>query len=154
MKSPTSKCLARIALFCMLPLLAACGVSESELAESGATLTGTITHKGTPIEFAMVIVQSKDGAQSAVGKVNDDGKYSVSNCPIGEVLVGVNTDAGRGEFTSKTMQQNSAALDPKASKKITSPTFIEVPKKYFDPATSGLTTTIKAGENSYDLVCD
>jgi len=154
MKFLTSNLRACFGLLFLLPLISACGLSESELAESGATLTGAITHNGAPIEFAMVIVQSKDGSKSAIGKINDDGKYVVENCPIGEVLVGVNTDAGRGEFTSKMMQQNKTALDPKSSKRISTPKFVELPKKYFDPNTSGLSTTIQAGTNTYDIVCN
>lgn len=130
-----------------------CGLRESKIEESGATLTGTITYNGSPIEFAMVTVQSKDGTKSAVGNVLDSGKYKVENAPIGEVIVAVNTAAAQGEFIAQNMAKNQAAMDPKASKRRTDPKFVDVPQKYFDPGKSGLTTTIKAGENTFDITC-
>ena len=78
--------IACISMLAALSWVAGCGVRESKLEESGATLTGTITYKGSPIEFAMVTIQSKDGKQSANGRVNDDGKYRVDNAPLGEVV--------------------------------------------------------------------
>lgn len=140
------------ALVACLPWIAGCGVRESKLAESGATLTGTITYKDAPIEFAMVIVQG-DNDVTTTGKVGDDGKYKVENVPLGTVKIAVNTQAGQSDFQTKSMQQNSAALDPKATKKPTLPKFVDVPQKYFDVKTSGLTTTIQKGENTFDIKC-
>lgn len=143
---------ALLMLFACMPLIGGCGVSETTLAESGATLTGTITYKDEPIEFAMVIVQGENNV-ATTGKVRDDGKYLVENVPLGPVKVAVNTQAAMGDFTSKNMQQNSSALDPKKSGKISAPKFQDVPKKYFVVETSGLTTTIQKGENTFDIKC-
>lgn len=136
-----------------LSWIAGCGVRESTLPESGASLTGTITYKGKPIEFAMVRVQSKDGKQYASGQVNDDGKYRVDNVPLGEVMIAVDTAAAQGEFVAQNMAKAGAAADPKASKKRVDPTFVNVPQKYSDPAKSGLSTTIQKGENTFDITC-
>lgn len=135
-----------------LSWIAGCGPGESRLAESGATLTGTITYKDAPIEFAMVIVQGENNV-ATTGKVGDDGKYRVENVPVGPVKVAVNTQAAQGDFMSKSKQQNSAALDPNASKNISGPKFVDVPSKYFMVETSGLTTTINKGENTFDIKC-
>ena len=140
-----------LVLLAGLPFVAACGVRESKLAESGATLTGAITFQGNPIEFAQVTVLSADGKSSMTGKVLDNGKYKVENAPLGEVKIAVNTMAARGDFESKTRSQNAAAMDPNASKKISAPKFTDVPTKYYDAANSGIKTTVKEGENTFDI---
>jgi hypothetical protein len=136
-----------------LPLIAACGVREDKLAETGATLSGTITYQGNPIEFAMITVKGTNGSP-AYGKVGPDMKYRVENVPLGEVQVSVNTSAAQGDFQTKIRQQNQTALDPSASTKISAPKFVDVPQKYFDPATSGLKTTVQKGENTYDITVE
>lgn len=143
---------AGLLLLATLSWIAGCGPGETRLAESGATLTGTITYKDSPVQFAMVIVQGANDV-TTTGKVGDDGKYRVENVPAGPVKVAVNTKAAMGDFTAKSMQQNSAALDPKASKAFSAPKFVDVPEKYFVVETSGLTTTIQKGENTFDIKC-
>jgi hypothetical protein len=125
------------------------GVSEEKLPESGATLEGTIKYQGQTVEFAMILVNTPSG--SATGTVGENGKYTVANVPLGSVKIGVNTSAARGEFQSKVMSQNAAAADPSKSTAVRQPKFVDVPEKYFDPETSGLTTTIQKGTNTFDI---
>jgi hypothetical protein len=40
----------------------------------------------------------------------------------------------------------------KPGRRKAAPKFLTVPTKYFDPATSGLKTTINKGINTYDIV--
>jgi hypothetical protein len=133
-----------------LPLITACGVRESKLEESGATLTGTITYNGAQIEFAQVTVRGAKG-ENAIGIVGEDGKYKVENAPLGDVTIAVNTAAQQGAFTAKMMAQGAAAADPNAPKKRSDPKFVNVPEKYYEPEKSGLKTTIQKGENTFDI---
>src|SRR5262245_17982966 len=94
------------------------GPKERRLPESGATLEGTVTYNGQQLEFAMIQVVTK--SNSAQGMIGDDGKYKVSNVPLGDVKIAVNTSAARGAYQSKIMAQNPAAADPAKSKRITS----------------------------------
>jgi hypothetical protein len=121
-------------------LSASCESRSVRLPESGATLEGTVTYGGEPIEFAMVLVQSDTA--SAQGKIFEDKHYRVENVPLGEVRIGVNTSAARGDYQSKMM-----ASQGKGGGK-----FIDVPAKYFDPATSEIKTTIDKGSNTYNIV--
>jgi hypothetical protein len=132
-----------------LPFISACGVRESKIDESGATLTGTITFQGAPLEFAQVT--ARQGDKNAQGVIGEDGKYKIENAPIGEVQIGVNTAAQQGAFTAKQMAAGAASADPNAPKKINMPKFVNVPEKFFDPATSGLKTTVQKGDNTYDI---
>ena len=119
------------------------GVERIELPES--SLQGTITYKGKPVPYALVVVSS--GGVAAQGFADESGAYLVENCPAGDVSIGVNTDAGRGNMMSAVM---AAQVGGEKSK---TPTFVDVPKKYFDPTGSGITTTLSdpEGINTFDI---
>jgi hypothetical protein len=130
-------------------LAASCGERGERLPETGATLEGTITFGSEPVPMAMVIVRGSGGG--ATGHVGDDGRYKVENVPLGEVKLAVNTDAARGEFMSQSMAASYKGPESKGKTK-GGPKFVEVPKKYHDPETSGIKTTINKGQNTFDIV--
>jgi hypothetical protein len=111
--------------------------------DSGATLEGTVTYGGQKVAVALVIAQGSD--RGATGFVSDDGHYKLSNVPLGEVHLAVNTDAGKGQMMSRVMAQGRGK--PRAL-----PRVVEVPAKYFDPTTSGIKTTVNPGPNTFDIV--
>lgn len=129
-----------------LPL--ACGPSGVRYPETGATLEGTVKYGNDPVPFALVIAV---GQTSATGKVERDGRYTISNCPLGEVKLAVNTDAGKGDYMTLVMSASQPGPDGKAQK-TSLPKFIDVPKKYHNPETSGLRTTVAKGNNTFDIV--
>jgi len=122
------------------------------LPESGATLEGTIAMNGEPVQFAMVIVQDASGVGSATGKVGQDGKYRVENVPLGEVLIGVNTDAATGDFQSAAMSAGAYKGPEAKGKGKVELKFVKVPAKFFDPKTSGQKTTVVKGVNNFPIV--
>ena len=131
-------------------LTASCGVGEGDrIPDTGGTLEGTVTFGTSKIEFAVVTVTTTTA--SAQGRVDENGRYKIVSVPLGEVKIGVDTSAARGDFQTKIMQQNSAAADPNKSKRIEGPKFVDVPEKFFNPETSGLTTTIAKGPNTFDI---
>jgi len=140
--------LPRIALLVIIGLcftVAGCArVKEIRLPESGADLKGTVTYDGQKVMVAMVIVQSAGG--SAAGLIGDDGTFNIKNVPVGEVNIGVNTEAGKGELKGKMMAR------AQTKEKVAMPKIVDVPPKYFDPTTSGIHTTVNKGQNTYDVV--
>jgi len=116
--------------------------SSDQTRVTNATLEGTVTYKGEKVPYALVIVYGD--VMSATGYVEQSGQYKVENCPVGEVQVAVNTDAGRGNYMSAV--NNAGASKTKA------PKFVEVPKQYHDPTTTPIRTTTKKGANTYDVV--
>ncbi len=118
---------------------------EERMILSDATLQGKITYKGKPVPHALVIVSNENS--SASGAADADGNYFVQHVPVGSVQIGVNTEAGRGMMMSAVM---AASQGGGASSK---PTFVDLPQKYFNPTTSGLTATVenKKGENTFDI---
>lgn len=115
-----------------------------ELPETGATLEGTVKYGKEDVRFALIIVQA--GGNSATGKIGEDGRYKVENVPLGEVTIGVNTDAGRGDYTSQSMARSQGAGGGPL------PKFVGVPERYHAPDTSGITTAVNKGANTYDIV--
>jgi hypothetical protein len=125
-------------------LLAGCArYSEVRYAETGATLEGTVSYGKEKIGVALVVAQNSSGAATAF--IDDDGRYRLTNVPLGEVNLGVNTDAGKGQAMGKAM----AAAQGKAK---APPRIVEVPIRFADPNTSGLKTTISAGANTFEIV--
>lgn len=138
--------LAPLALLGLGLLVVGCsqpGGGGIKYAETGATLEGTVSYGDEKLNVALVIVQNDSGTATAL--VDENGHYKVENVPLGEVHIGVNTDAGKGQAMGKMMAQ--AQGKPKSP-----PKFIDVPKKYQDPATSGLKTTVNKGPNEYNIV--
>src|ERR1700761_4822757 len=78
------------------------GVREERLPETGASLEGTVTYGSDKLEAALIIVAGDKG--SATGRIDEaTGRYKVDNVPVGEVRIGVNTDAAKGELRGKMM---------------------------------------------------
>lgn len=124
---------------------------EERLPESGATLEGTITYGSEKVQAALVIVAGANA--SATGSVDEaTGRYKVENAPLGEVRIGVNTDAARGEMQGKMMSGYYKGPEAKAKGVLAPPKIVNVPPKYATPDTSGLTTTVNGGANTFDIV--
>lgn len=128
--------------------LSACGEKGSALPKTGATLEGSVHYGDEIIQFALIIVQNSSG--SAQGSIGDDGKFKLSNVPLGEVNVAVNTPAGQGDFMSKNMSGAYKGPQEKLGKKV-SLKYTQVPKQYHEPGTTPLKTTIVAGPNTYEI---
>jgi hypothetical protein len=132
-------------LFGAVCLLAGCwgGVTEITYPETNATLSGTVSYGKDKVGVGLVIVEN--GTGSAHGFLDDEGQFYLSNVPLGEVSIGVNTDAGKGPAMGKMKSQTQG-------KAKAPPRIVAVPKKYQDPAKSGIKTTIREGENHFDIV--
>jgi len=131
-------------------LLAGCGQYEYRLPETGATLEGTVTFGGDKVPMALISVLGEKGQGN--GQVEDEGQYKVENVPLGEVKIGVNTEAMKSNFMSQQMAQSYKGPGAKGSGRVTGLRFVSVPAKYQDPETSGIKTTVKAGKNTFDIV--
>ena len=132
-----------------LTLCSCGGVREERLPETGATLEGTIKYGDEPVQFAQVVVQG--GGLSATGNVYE-GRYKIENVPLGEVAIGVDTEAATGDFQSASMSAGAYSGPEAKGKKKVAVKFVKVPEKFATPKTSGLTTTVQAGVNTFDIV--
>ena len=126
--------------------LTSCGEGKyAHVPETGATLEGTVTYKHEKVLVALVIVQGAD-TPAATGFIDEDGRFKIVNVPLGEVNIAVNSDAGKGPLMSRAQSQAHTGS------KTPLPKVIDIPAKYGSPNTSGITTTIKKGENEFNIV--
>ncbi len=119
---------------------------EVRMILSDAKLSGKITYKGKPVPYALVIVSNEQS--SSTGPADAHGNYVVEHAPVGNVQIGVNTDAGQGMMMSAVM---AAKFDKDSNEK---PSFVNIPAKYFDPKRSGITAQVTnpTDTNSFDIV--
>jgi hypothetical protein len=113
-----------------LVLVAGCG--------GPGTLTGKVTFKGQPMTAGLVTVyDSSSAAQS--GQIHSDGTYLVGNITPGPVKIGVKTVKARGSI-----------MHPEDVKDPYGP-YVQIPRKYADPNSSGFKTDIKTGKQEYQI---
>jgi hypothetical protein len=126
-------------------LLVSCSTAGrfEPIPETGASLTGTVTYKKEPLKTGIVLVQGPSaGAQ---GRIGEDGRYRVENCPVGPVTIAVTTAAARGEMMGKAAAQKARGEKGAITK------VAAIPAKYADPAQSPVKTTIQKGSNEFDV---
>jgi hypothetical protein len=117
-------------------------MGEVKYPETGATMEGNLTYGNDKVGAALVIVQNSSG--SATAFVDQNGHFKLENVPLGEVNIGVNTDAGKGEAMGRAMAQSQGKAKG-------APKMVDIPKQYADPGKSGIKTTIKKGANPFDI---
>lgn len=122
-------------------MLASCGKRIEPMKLSNATLEGTVTYQGKPVPYALIIVTN--GRETSTANADAEGKFKVEHAPLGQVQIGVNTDAGRGVAMGAIMAAKQTGGQ--------APVLIDVPKKYFEPSQSGITTTVSDGANNFDI---
>jgi hypothetical protein len=113
--------------------LTGCGGSSSSAA--GVTVQGKVLLGDKPVEAGLVTFVTDDGRSSSA-QLGPGGQFTMTNAPTGKVYIGVNTLMLRGQ------QQ----LHLQQSKGKESLQFLEVPPRYADPKSSGLTEVVKAGK--------
>lgn len=117
-------------------LLVGCGGGDGKGGTfNGVEVSGTVTYDGQPVEDGLVTVTTDDG-KSASARLEDGGKFTLPNAPTGPVKIGVNTQVAKSE----------AMMNQKESKGKIKTKVLDVPAKYAQPNTSGITDTITAGK--------
>src|SRR6266404_4896877 len=84
-------------------LFGGCSPYEYRLPQTGATLEGTITYGGETLQMADINVFGDKG--QAIGRI-EGSHYKVENVPLGEVKIGVNTEAQRGTAIGQAMARS------------------------------------------------
>lgn len=113
-----------------------------------ATVSGTVTYRGAPLQSGEIFVIHESGAsRSAV--IGSDGRFQIDDAPTGEVAVGVTATV------QEAVKPTAAVASPDGDRVPDAPPVIVerslVPKKYNDAKTSGLKYTLKAGPQVIDV---
>ncbi len=134
--------------------LAGCGGSGS------GTVEGRVTLDGRPVAAGRVSFRSADGKNTAVAKIAPDGSYRVLDVPCDAMRVSVNPldkferiklqrDAGGAKSKGEARGPEAQAKQSDIAEALEAA--MNVPEKYRNPDTSGLTLTVKSGTNTYDI---
>lgn len=124
---------------------------------SSATVSGKITYKSTPLRGGTVtFFGPTEGSWTQTSNIGEDGGYSVAKMPAGIARISVETDTVKPNQTGMQMASKMPKIPegiehspfgqaPRADK------YVEIPKKYNKPETSGLTYEVKSGKQDHDL---
>jgi hypothetical protein len=124
-------------------------------------VSGHITYKGKPLPGGTVTFYPGSGG-AYTGTIDKDGKYSVADVPAGTMTVSVETSSVKPRPNlqyGKGAQKMEASPGPGGSAG-TSPSgptgenYVEIPAKYANPQTSGLSATLTAGSQVKDFALD
>ena len=116
-----------------------------------ADVSGKVTFQGKTLTSGTVIMIGSDGVAIATG-INPDGTYLINGVRSGTVQIGVvsqnparaETARGRGGAMRGGKGGSPDAPPPSSG-------WFEIPTKYEDPASSGLTAKISSGSSTYDI---
>jgi hypothetical protein len=141
---------ARIGSLVLLLIVAGCA--------SKGTISGQITYQGKPIPSGTVVMVPEKG--QAVTGIITDGHYQVKGIVKGMAKIAVQT--AEGAAFNRPMQRmpkgmgppKELGLDPAlfdASAQHSQVKSMRIPEKYRDPEKSGLTYTVKGGEQELNI---
>lgn len=146
-----------VAWFSMVLAIAGCGGGDTkgpDLAEA----KGVVTYKGKPLEGAVVQFLVED-APIATGTTNEKGEFVMTTggrkgAPIGTAKVTVTKEAASYSSSANTNmtpdQMRKMQMERGMGKATATPKDL-IPRKYADPATSGLTAEVSedASKNEF-----
>lgn len=128
-------------LFAGIALTCGCGASKS-------VVTGKVSYKGKPLAMGTIYMVGADGI-AAPAPINPDGTYRIEGVAIGTAKIGVSSPK------PPTPQMLAHARKGRAPANAAPPpdvaTWFEIPDKYADPQSSGLTVELKSGPNEHHI---
>jgi hypothetical protein len=145
-------CLVFVA--CIAPVVTT-GCSGSK-GPATAKVSGLVTYKGSPVEDATVVFAPAAGGRASTAVTDAQGRYELSTfgtkdgAPPGEFKVSVTKTKTEGEAPNLTQEQVNEMMQ--RGETVPGPVTTNLlPEKYTSPDTSGLSKTVKNGENDLPL---
>jgi hypothetical protein len=110
-------------------------------------VSGKVTYKGKALVWGTVQFEGSDNMIKQ-GNIQSDGTYSISGLATGEAKAAVSSiNPKSSDFQLRRPQEGGPRTPPRPEVK----GWFPIPEKYDAPYKSGLTYTIKAGENKIDI---
>jgi hypothetical protein len=123
--------------------LVGCGSSQRDL---GASVKGTVTYKGKPVNGATMSLYPKTGNYITIG-LSQEGTFEAVDVAEGEYVVVLQPTKGFAGPSTKGMDPAKAAEMQTTIEEMKRPATIPFPKKYTKQATSDLKMTVTKGNN-------
>jgi hypothetical protein len=126
-----------------------------------AKVTGKITYNGNAVKGGTVAFLPAGASAPLKFSIGADGSYNAPDLPEGPMTVTVETESlnpekkhetygGRGGKGPPGGKGPSSYL-PAGAVTAATDHYVKIPAKYADPSTSGLSTTLKKGAQTFDI---
>jgi hypothetical protein len=128
----------------LIALASGCGAKTT-------TVNGKVTYQRKPVVWGSVAVVASDGINYPA-TIGLDGTFVLENVPTGPCKIGVNSPnpegrpAGRLGGGKESAAGLGSRLPQDTRPRPPAGAWFEIPDKYMDPLTSGLTGEIRAGQ--------
>jgi hypothetical protein len=136
------------------------GCSSSKNTSAPASVSGKVLYNNQPLKGGTVVFHAKEGKGSYRSALDDNGTYAITDLPVGEMVVTVETESvnpkkktqGYGGGKGAKVDSEYAAAMAKMggpAKGAAAPTgeYRRIPDKYNNPKTSPLSMTLESGRN-------
>lgn len=109
-------------------------------------VSGKVTYQGKPLVWGTVQFEGSDGLIKQAN-INSDGTYAVQGVATGAAKVAVSSINPKSSDFQPRVVEGRPPPPPRPEVK----GWFPIPEKYDTPHKSGLTYTIKAGDNTIDI---
>ena len=137
-----------IGCFVLVALLVGCGETGDTNRPKTVPVTGSVTYNGQPVEGATVtFVTGGSGGRGALGTTDASGKFQLTTFEAGDGAIPGSYKVTIAKTTGETapMTQEDGVVVPPTGGPPTTEVKDELPLKYKDASTSGLTADVKEG---------
>jgi hypothetical protein len=128
-----------------------------------AAISGSVTYQGKPVTGGSIQFYSSSGTPYSA-TIGVDGTYSVSDVPVGDAVVCVETEsvnpvhkASTGKDAERRQAMMGGRQPPAGQSSGTTadnPVYVKIPEKYSKQKTSPLTFAVKNGRQVHNIVLD
>jgi len=127
---------------------------------STGSVTGIVTYNGSPLMGGTVTFIHTEKNQSLIAEIGEDGTYTIDKIPVGPVKIVVETKSlkppqgGRPgssipDYKPPKDAPTSGFTPPDRSEK--AKRYVAIPDSYASAETSGLTYTVTAGSQTFEI---
>ena len=118
-------------------------VASAGCSRPTAAVCGTLRHQGKTVQIGMVLVVDTEGMPHS-GRICPDGTYAVTDVPAGPVRFAVIS-------RKPLLHPKGKKEQPEVKRERPAVNWFPLPKHVEAVGTSGLSTTLKPGPNTFDL---
>jgi hypothetical protein len=131
------------------------GCTKSLHSTQHEEVSGQVLFKGKPLPGGRVTFAAIEGGFASTRPIDENGNYKI-NAPVGNVLISVDNRMflpRRGAKSGQKQKQQPKRPDSQVGEEepIKGGHYVEIPQRYANCDTSGLTYTVKPGAQTHDI---
>jgi hypothetical protein len=129
-----------VAFGLLIPWMTGCGSKVKPTGE----VHGKVTYNGKPVTAGNVKFFPEPGEEPVLTLIAPDGTYRITGVPVGRSKVAIETLHLKGHITPPPPGMAKMMNAPQ-------PKYVEIPRKYEQPDSSGLTFEVEKGAKPWDI---